>query len=76
MAIKNNHKKSAAAVLSSVAAEMAKPRVAESIKTDADTLANGGHERVNPFLKKHVYHPDEVHGHLRTAKLTTSVDPV
>jgi len=68
MAIKNSHKKSSAAVLSCVAAEMAKPRVAESTKRDADTLANGGHRYVNPFLKKHVYRPDEVLGCLRAAK--------
>jgi len=68
MAIKNSHKKSPAAVLSSVAAEMAKPRVAESTKRGADTLANGGHRYVNPFLKKHVYRPDEVLGRLRAAK--------
>ena len=68
MAIKNSHKKSSAAVLSCVAAEMAKPRVAESTKRDADTFANGGHRYVSPFLKKHVYGPDEVLGRLRAAK--------
>jgi hypothetical protein len=41
MAIKNDHKRSLAAVLSSVVAEMAKPRVAESVKRVADTLAEG-----------------------------------
>jgi len=54
MAIKSNHKKSSVAVFSSVAAEMAKTRVAESAKRDADTVANGGHIYVNPFLNKHV----------------------
>jgi len=68
MAIQNSHKKSSAAVLSCVAAEMAKPRVAESTKRDADTLANGGHGHVNLFLKKHAYSPDEVLGRLRAAK--------
>jgi len=65
MAIKNSHKKSPAAVLSSVAAEMVKPRVAESTKRDADTLANGGHGHANLFLKKHAYRPNEILGHLR-----------
>ena len=74
MAIKNSNKISPAAVLSSVAAEMAKPRVAESTKRDADTLANGGHRYVNPFLSKHVYRLDEVLGYPWAAKLTTSVD--
>jgi hypothetical protein len=41
MAIKNDHKRSLAAVLSSVVAEMAKPRVVESVKRAADTLAEG-----------------------------------
>jgi hypothetical protein len=39
MSKKNDHKRSVAAVLSSVLAEMAKPRVVESIKRAADTLA-------------------------------------
>jgi hypothetical protein len=65
MAIKNSKKKSPAAVLSSVAAEMIKPRLAQSTKPDADTLANGGHGHAKLFLKKHAYRPDEVMGHLR-----------
>jgi hypothetical protein len=41
MSIKNDHKRSPAAVLSSVVAEMAKPRVVESVKRAADILAEG-----------------------------------
>jgi hypothetical protein len=43
---------------SPVSRQMVKPRVAESTKTDADTLANGGHGHANLFLKKHAYRPD------------------
>jgi hypothetical protein len=41
MSIKNDHKRSHAAVLSSVVVEMAKPRVVESVRRAADTLAEG-----------------------------------
>jgi hypothetical protein len=39
---KNARTQSAAATLSSVKKEMAKPRIAESARQGADTLANGG----------------------------------
>jgi 4a-hydroxytetrahydrobiopterin dehydratase len=41
MSINNGHKQSPAAVLSSVTAEMAKPRVAESAKRTGDKAENG-----------------------------------
>ena len=40
---KNSPKQSAKAALSLVRTVMAKPRMAESSKKNADTLANGGH---------------------------------
>ncbi len=52
MSIKNDHKQSPAAVLSSVVAEMAKPRVVESAKRVGDTLADGGDRSINPSAKE------------------------
>ena len=52
---KNNPKISPAAVLSSVAAEMAKPRVAKSAKRTENRLEDGRRKYVNSSLKKHVY---------------------
>ena len=75
MAIKNSHKKSTAAVLSSVVAEMAKPSVAESTKRDADTFANGGHRYVSPFLKKHVYGRTKYCAPRKGASLTFRLAP-
>jgi hypothetical protein len=40
---KTSRIQSAAAILSSVKKEMAKPRIVESARKEADTLANGGH---------------------------------
>ncbi len=52
MSIKNDHKQSPAAVLSSVVAEMAKPRVVESAKGAGDTVAGGRDRPINPSAKK------------------------
>jgi hypothetical protein len=52
MSMKNDHKRSPAAVLSSVVAEMAKPRVVESAKRVGDTLADGRDRSINPSAKK------------------------
>jgi hypothetical protein len=47
MSTNTGHKPSPQATLASVVAEMARPRMAESVKSNADTLANGGH---NPAI--------------------------
>jgi len=52
MSIKNDHKRSPAAVLSSVVAEMAKPRVVESAKRAGDKLADGRDKSVNSSAKE------------------------
>jgi hypothetical protein len=48
---KNSRKQPAKTALSIVRTVMAKPRVAESSKKNADTLANGGHMAV-PAAKR------------------------
>ena len=47
MSIKNDHKQSPVAVLSSVIAEMAKPRVVGSAKRAGDKLADGRDRSIN-----------------------------
>jgi hypothetical protein len=49
---KNDHKQSPAAVLSSVVAEMAKPRVVESAKRAEDELAGRRDKSVNSSVKE------------------------
>jgi 4a-hydroxytetrahydrobiopterin dehydratase len=52
MSTNNGHKQSPSATLSSVTAEMAKPRVAESAKQAGDTLTNTGHRAAAPSATK------------------------
>jgi hypothetical protein len=60
MAINNGHKQSPAEVLSSVSAEMAKPRVAESAKK----AGAGKHGRIAQPVKKGLFRPSELRGAL------------
>jgi hypothetical protein len=55
MSIKNDHKQSPAAVLSSVVAEMAKPRVVESAKRAGNPLADGEDGSINRPQKKRLF---------------------
>jgi hypothetical protein len=52
MSIKNKRKRSLTAVLSSVVAEMAKPRVAESAKRGGKPLADHRDRPANPSVKE------------------------
>jgi hypothetical protein len=52
MSTKNKRKRSLAAVLSSVVAEMAKPRVAESAKRGGKILGDRRDRQANPSVKE------------------------
>jgi len=77
MARKNNHKLSPRATLSSVAAAMAKPRVAESAKRGGDTFANGGHSVTAPSAKETpVPHADVSVDHPLVVEKSRSAHPI
>lgn len=77
MARKNSHKLSPRATLSSVAAAMAKPRVAESAKRGGDTFANGGHRVTAPSAKETpVPHADVSVDHPLVVEKSRSAHPI
>ena len=72
MSIKNKHKRSLAGVLSSVVAEMAKPRVAESAKRRGKILADRRDRPSQSVRKRSACSPGRIAELLQSEELISS----